>query len=72
MILNAASTNLEMSKCYRGLNLRMSQKGSKEWMERWTFPSSLDAQMHFGSKQGTLLKTTLFFRRAKPSAFESF
>lgn len=50
----------------------MSQRGSKEWMEQWTFSSSQDAQMHFGSKQGTLLETTLFFQKAKPSAFESF
>lgn len=30
-----------------------------------------DSQMHLGSKQGTLLKTTLFFQKGEPGALKA-
>lgn len=71
MILNAVSTNLEMSNATEDLIFKCHKEvPQNEWSDRH-FPTLWYVQMHFGSKQGTLLKATLFFQEAKPSAFES-
>lgn len=61
--------NLEMSKCYRGLNLQMSQRGPKEWMEQGAFSCSPGCTNALWFKEGDIVTDNIILPGSQTKCF---